>query len=243
MPNPVLGYNYQGRDGELRFLDKSQSGAGAAGTPYGYVAHFEEMNLTLQERPRPQEFLRLDRERLNAFVHTQLGSDEPLAEGFDISFGARISSLETDALMEFVGVKFMGQGEVAASSWNVKGTPAVGLVSTKGRAKTGDGLYGGGITDGRGSLVVLPAFADPKKVCVDVETGWAKRDGSQFFGMRLKEVNFDPGQQRIAESGDFVTLTMTGRCYGGVDHITSFSRAMDVLTISLLATTISSFSS
>lgn len=243
MANPNLGYNYQGRDGELRFLDKSQSGAGANGTPYGYVAHFEEMNLTLQERPRPQEFLRLDRERLNVFAHTQLGSDEPLAEGFDVSFGAKISSLETNGLMEFVGVRYMGQGEVGASSWNVKGTPAVGLVSTKGRQKSGDGLYGGGITDGRGSIVVLPALADPKKVCVDMETGWAKRDGAQFFGMRLKEVLFDPGAQRIAESGDFVTLTMTGRCYGGVDHITGFSRAMDVLSMTVLGSTLTSFSS
>ena len=238
MTNPVIGYNYQGRDGELRFLDKSQSGAGASGTPYGYIAHFEELNLTAQERPRPQEFLRLDRERLNAYAHTQLGSDEPLAEGFDITFGARLSSLETDGLLEMVGVKYMGQGEVAATAWSVKGTPAAGLVSTKGRQKSGDGLYGGGITDGRGSIVVLPSLADPKKVCVDMETGWAKRDSSQFFGLRFKEVLFDPGAQRYAESNDFVTITFTGRCYGGVDHITAFSRAIDVLTSSVLGTSL-----
>lgn len=240
MPNPNIGYNYQGRDGELRFLDKSQSGQGAAGTPWGYIAHFEELNLAMQFRPRPQEFPRLDRERLNDYVHTQLGSDEPLFDGFDVTFGARLSSLETNGLLQFVGVKYMGQGEAVASAWNVKGTPAVGLVSTKGRAKTGDGLYGGGITDGRGSIVVLPAFADPKKVAVDVETGWAKRDASQFFGLRLKEVMFDPGAQRVTESADFVTIAMTGRCYGGVDDITTFSRAMDVLTSTVMGTSISS---
>ena len=240
MANPQIGYNYQGRDGELRFLDKSQSGAGAAGTPWGYITHFEELNLNMQFRPRPQEFPRLDRERLNDYVHTQLGSDEPLFDGFDITVGARVSSLETDGLLQFLGVKYMGQGEVLASAWNVKGTPAAGLVSTKGRGRTGDGLYAGGIVDGRGSIVFLPQFADPKKVAVDIETGWAKRDASQFFGLRAREVVFDPGAQRVTESADFVTLALTGRCYGGVDHLTQFSRAMDVLTSTLMGTSISS---
>lgn len=239
MANPNLGYNLQGRDGELRLYDKSQSGAGAAGTPWAIVAHFEELNFSAQYRPRPQEFIRLDRERLNPYTHTQLGSDEPLAEGFDISFSTRLSSLEKNALLEFAGVKYMGQAEVLASAWNVKGTPTVGLVSTKGRQKTGDGLYGGGITDGRGSVVILPPFADAKKACVDLETGWAKRDGSEFVGIRYKEVIFDPGAVRVAESGDFVTFSMTGKCYGGVDDITSFSRAMDVLTSTLLGTSLS----
>lgn len=240
MANPSVGYNYQGRDGELRFLDKSQSGAGASGTPYGYITHFEELNLNMQFRPRPQEFPRLDRERLNSYVHTQLGSDEPLFDGFDITVGARVSSLETDGLLEFLGVKFMNQGEALAAAWNVKGTPAAGLQSTKGRLRTGDGLYAGGIVDGRGSLVFLPAFADPKKVAVDMETGWAKRDSSQFFGLRAREVNFDPGAQRVTESADFVTLSLTGRCYGGVDHLTGFSRAMDVLTMTLMGTSLTS---
>ncbi len=238
MANPNLGYNLQGRDGELRLLDKSQSGAGVGGTPYGMVAHFEELNFSAQFRPRPQEFIRLDRERLNSYTHTQLGSDEPLADGFDITFSTRLSSLEKNALLEFAGIKFMNQGEVLASAWNVKGTPTTGLVSTKGRGR-GDGLYSGGITDGRGSLVFLPAFADSKKACVDLETGWAKRDGSEFVGLRYKEVLFDPGGVRIAETGDFVTFSMTGRCYGGVDDITSFSRAIDVLTMNVLGTSLS----
>lgn len=234
-----VGINLGARDGELRFLDKTQGGAGAAGTPYGYQVHFESMNLNLQYRARPQEFLRTDRERLNAYVHTSLGSDEPLADGFDITFGAHISSKETNGLMEFVGVKFMSSGETPASSWNVKGTPVVGLVSTKGRQKTGDGLYGGGIVDGRGSIIILPGFADSRKVCVDMETGWAKRDGSEFFGVRAKEINFDPGAQRITESADFVDLALTGKCYGSVEDITAFSRAINVLDMTLMSTSLS----
>lgn len=238
MANPVLGYNLQGRDGELRLLDKSQSGAGAGGTPWAIVGHFEELNFNAQFRPRPQEFIRLDRERLNSYTHTQLGSDEPMAEGFDITFSTRLSSLEKNALLEFAGIKYMGLGE-SAQTWNVKGTPAVGLVSTKGRLKSGDGLYGGGIVDGRGSIVVLPAFADARKTCVDLETGWAKRDGSEFVGFRYREVLFEPGAQKLGETADLITFSLTGRCYGGVDDITSFSRAMDVLTSTVLGTSLS----
>jgi hypothetical protein len=229
------GQNYQGRDGALRLLDKSQSGAGASGTPYGLQAYFEQMDLTITFPARPDEIVRLDRERFTSDAHLQLGSEEPLFNPIDISFAFRMSSQHQDALLEFVGTKYMGLQGTNTTAWSVKGTPAAGLTSTKGRALSGDGLYGGGRIDGKGSAVVLPPFADKKKVCVDLETTWFERDGTNRFGFRVTELFFEPSQQRVAEAADGLTVTLTGRCYGGVQPITSFSRAMDVLTSQLFS--------
>lgn len=239
MPGAFYGKNYQARDGELRLLDKSQSGAGASGTPYGYKAQFEQMDGAFGFRPRPQEFPRLNRQRLDDSAHRQLGSDEPLFEGIDATFSFVMSSKETDGLLEFAGTKYMNLESTNANLWNVKGTPAAGLVSTIRRARTGDGLYGGGIVDSKGSIVVLPSLADPKKVGVDIEIGWAERDLTGFFGFRMKEAVFMPEAQRVAESPDFVTVSMTARVYGQIEHITAFSRAIDVLTSQVLTTTVS----
>ena len=233
------GFNYQGRDGELRLIDKSQSGAGAAGTPYGYKVQFENMDFSGNLRPRPQDFTRLNRQRVDTSAHRQLGSDEPLFEGIDVAFSFVMSSKETDGLLEFAGVHYMGLESTNASLWNVKGTPAAGLVSTISRGYSGDGLYGGGILDSKGSIAVLPGLADPKKVGVDVEVIWDTRSLNASFGFRFQEVVFPPESQRIAESPDFVTVNMTGRCYGRTTRITQFSRSIDVLTSQALSSTVS----
>lgn len=240
------GYNYSARDGELRFLDKTQGGAVLAGTPWGIRVAFEQMDLAIGLRPRPPQLVRLDRERFNQLAHRQLGSDEVLFEGIDVNFSYHMSSRETHAMLEFAGVIYAGKEGTntadATNGWRVKGTPAAGLVSTIGRAKSGDGLYAGGIIDGKGSLVTLPAQADPKVIGVDIETGWANRDTSEFFGIRLKEAVFDPGAQRVSESADFVTVNMTAKVYGQVEPITAFSRALNVLTIQAMPTSLSNLS-
>lgn len=241
------GYNYQGRDGELRLIDKSQSTAGANGTPWGVRVSFEQMDLNMNLRPRPPQNPRLDREKFNSLAHRQLGADDNLFNPITVTFGFHMSSRETTALLEMAGVVYMNKIGTntadATNGWRVKGTPSAGLVSTINRAKSGDGLYAGGILDGKGSLVTLPAMADPKVVGVDMETIWAKRDTSEASGFRFKESVFDPGKQRIVESADYVTVSMSADVYGNVEPITAFSQAMSVLTSQVMPTTLSSLDS
>lgn len=229
----ATGRNYQGRDGEIRFLDNSQGAQGAAATPFGIRVAFEQMDLTISPRPRPEDMIRMDRERFNDNTHLLIGSEEDLLIPTDITLGFRMSSEETDAVLQFVGFDWAGlegasTGD-ATNPWAVKGTPTAGLVSTKNRALSGDGLYVGGVIDSKGSAVRLPTFADKKKVAVDIETIWNERDGSNKFGMRLKEVFFDPGRQSINESAEDVVVRLTGSLYGNASRITAFSRARDVL--------------
>lgn len=226
----ATGQNYQGRDGFLRLLDKSQSGAGANGTPWGYQVSFEQMDLKVTFPARPEEIPRLDRERFTADAHLQLGSEENLFQKIDISFAMAVSSRETDSLLEFVGVPYMGNQGNNTAAWNVKGTPAAGLVSTKGRALSGDGLYAGGRIDGKGSAVVLPPFADTKKVCVDLESIWQERNGANKYGLRMREVFFEPSAQNVSESADRLIINLTGGVYGGIEKISSFSSTLNVLT-------------
>lgn len=234
----ATGLNYQGRDGELRFLDKSQASAGAAGTPWGLKLTFSNMDLTLNYPARPEETLRLDRQRQSSDAHYLVGDETALYDPVDVTFSALLSSQETDAILDFIGVNWAAKETAnlgdATNPWNVKGTPAAGLVSTKGRGLTGDGLYGGGRIDAKGSAFQLPTFADKKKqTVVDIEVIWQERDGSNKYGLRLKEVYFEPGRQRIGEAADNVTVTLTGQMYGSAERITSFSRAMNVLTSEL----------
>ena len=234
----ATGVNYQGRDGEMRLLDKSQASAGAAGTPWGLKVLFEQMDFQMSFQKRAEDLVRLDRQRITDDAHLQIGSEENLYQPVQCTFSTVLSSQETDAIMQFVGVDWMQKATAntadPANPWAVKGTPAAGLVSTKSRAKTGDGLYSGGRVDSKGSLVVLSTFADRKKVAVDVEVMFQERDGSNKFGYRLKEVLFEPGSQQLNESADFVMLKMTGMVYGEAQRITAFSRSMSVLTSQVL---------
>ena len=186
---------------------------------------------------RPEEVIRLDRMRITDDAHLQLGSDEILYQPVDVSFSFAMSSKETDALLQFVGVDWAQIGHTTTATWQVKGTPNTGffgnagLVSTKARALSGDGLYAGGRVDGKGSIVVLQGFSDVKKVAVDAEVIWEEASGANSFGYRLKEINFEPGRQQISESADNVIVRLTGMMYGEMQRITAFDRGMDILTI------------
>ena len=232
----ATGINYQGRDGELRVIDKSQAGVGASGTPWGFSVKFEQMDFQVGLQARPEEMVRLDRQRITNDAHLQIGSEENIYQAIDASFSFVMSSQETDALMQFVGTDWAQIGHTTTATWQVKGTPQGGLVSTKGRGLSGDGLYAGGRVDSRGSIVALQGFADAKKVAVDVEVIWKERSGANQFGFRLKEACFEPGRQQISESADYVTVRLTGMVYGEVSRITGFSRAMDIMTIQRFTT-------
>lgn len=230
----ATGLNYQGRDGEIRFLDKSQGGAGASGTPFGIKILFSQMDFQMSFQKRPEELKRLDRQRITSDAHLQVGSEENLYDPVQCSFSYIMSSLETDAVLQFTGLdwsqKATAQTGDATNPWAVKGTPAAGLVSTKGRGLTGDGLYAGGRVDSKGSLIALQGFADKKKIAIDVEFMCQERDGSNKFGYRIKEVQFEPGSQNINESADFIMVKLTGNVYGEAQRITAFSRMLNVLT-------------
>lgn len=233
MPGSKPGINVQGRDGELRLLDKSQASAGASGTPYGLRATFESMDLSVTPPARVEELSRQDRERLTVDAHYVPGSEMSLMDASDVSFSAALSSQETDAILQFIGNQWAGEEGTSKSTWQVKGTPSAGLVSTKSRALSGDGLYIGGRIDAKGSAIRLPDFGDQKKVAVDMEIAWTERAGANRYGMRLKEIYFPPEAQRVGESAELVTISLTGRMYGEYQRITSFSRLMDVLTSTL----------
>lgn len=233
----VAGINYQGRDGVLHIIDNSQSGAGAAATPWGIKVRFAQMDFKVSMQQRPEELTRLDRQRITDDAHLQVGSEENLYTPVTATFSFAMSSQETDAVQEFVGLQFAQlegsyanmSGMTPANRWTVKGTPTAGLVTTKARAKTGSGQYSGGRIDSKGSAIALQAFADKKKVAVDVEMIFQEVDGSNKFGYRLNEAHFAPGQQSIGESADFVIVSMTSLVYGEVERITAFSRALDIL--------------
>jgi len=224
------GINYQGRDGELRIYDNSQSSAGAAATPYAYRVLFEQMDFQAGYQARPEEAARLDRQRITDDAHLQLGSDETLYNPVDVSFSMAVSSEHTDAIMEIIGASWAAIGHTTSASWKVKGTPAAGLVSTKARALSGDGQYAGGRVDGRGSIVRLQGFADAKKTAVDVEVIFKEPAGGNKWGLLMKEVNFEPGRQQISESADYVIMRLTGAMYGEMVSISAFHRAIDIMT-------------
>lgn len=229
------GINYQGRDGELHLIDNSMGGQTTAATPWGLKVRFEQMDFNASYQARPEELKRLDRQKLTSDAHLQIGSEENLFDPTSITFSFAMSSQETDSILQFIGVDYAqkagGSTSAPGNTWNVKGTPTgnVGLVTTKSRQLTGSGQYVGGRVDGKGSAVALPAFADPKKVAVDVEVMWAERTSNNPFGYRCKEVHFAPDQQKIAESADFVIVNLTGMMYGEMQRITSFARAMDIM--------------
>lgn len=237
---PVFtGINYQGRDGELHIIDNSQASQGAAATPWGLKVRFSQMDFNTGFQARPEELKRLDRQKLTTDAHLQIGSEENLFDPVNLTFSFVMSSQETDSIMQMVGQdyaqKIGGSTTAPGNTWNVKGTPdgtgghSTGLATTKSRPITGSGQYGGGRVDGKGSLVALPGFADPKKVAVDVEVMWAERTTANAFGYRCKEVHFAPGEQKIAESADFVTISLTGMMYGEMQRITQFARALDIM--------------
>ena len=228
------GINIQGRDGELHLLDNSQASATTAATPWGFKVAFSQMDMTINFPPRPEEMTRQDRERLTTDAHYVPGSELPLMDPVDVGWTFLVSSRETDAVLQFVGVQYMGEEGAATSAWNVKGTPTAGLVSTKSRPLSGSGNYIGGRIDGKGSAIRLPVFGDVKKVALDVETSWTERDGSNRYGLRLKEVFFDPSAQSVGEGADQVVLNLTGRVYGEYQRLTAFTRALDVLTNTLI---------
>lgn len=174
---------------------------------------FSEMNLQVPEGAnRPEEMIRLDRGQLNSNAHYIQGLDDPIVEPAQMSVSFRlISGTNKNLIHDFLGLRF-ASGQQA--TWEAGGTP-VALTTTKG---TSAGRPAG-LT---GTLVVLPLFTDPKKVCVNVECLWDDLTGSKI-GRLLSECYFRPGEQTLNEAPDAVMVNLNGLVYGQIKDITVFT--------------------
>ena len=198
---------YYGKNGELRFYD------GTTPTPNYIVLPFSEMNLTVPEGAnRPEEIIRLNRGQLDTVSHYIQGLDDPIVEPVQAttSFGL-ISGTNKNLIHDFLGLRFASGQQ---GSWQA-GTGPTSLTTTK---STSAGRPAGL----SGSLVTLPLFTDPKKVCVNMECLWDDLNSSKI-GRLLSEAYFRPGEQTLNEAPDGVIVQLNALVYGQIRDITAFS--------------------
>ena len=201
---------YYGKNGELRFYD--------ANDVY-IVIRFSDMNFTGPEgAARPEEILRLNRGQLDSNAHYIQGLDDPIVGPARITTSYKVESgANKDTMQAFLGWRYAAGQD---ASWEA-GSGPTSLSTTKG---TSSGRPAG-LT---GTLVTLPLFTDPKKVCVNVEVLWDDLASSKI-GRRYTEVYFDPGAQSINEAPDMVTMNLSGDCYGQIETITAFTSGTELV--------------
>ncbi len=197
----------QGKDGELRFLDRGGiSGADTESTTYYLSLLFCEMDFSGPlSRATTEETLMMDRGNFTTNAHYITGNDEPRYAPYPITFSCRLNDTVNTQIM---------------ADW----LSGVSLISNAASGSTL--LYsweGGSTIDGN----TLKAFQDAPKMSYRVEVLW---DGTSDFGMRYEEVYFPPQEQTITESADGVMLSGNGMCYGDVTRITTFQTGTSVLS-------------
>lgn len=207
---------YYGKNGELRLYDGTD--LPTPGTQNWIKLRFSDMNLTVPEgAPRPEEIIRLNRIQLDADAHYVQGSDEAIVGPVAMTTSFKMESgTNKDLIHKFLGIRFASGQQ---GTWQV-GSGPVTLVSTKGKSAGRPA----GLT---GTLVPLPPFTDPKKVCINVECIWDDLNGSKE-GRKLEEVYFNPGQQSLNEGPDAVTVNLNGEVYGQISEITAFTSGSEV---------------
>jgi len=200
----------------MRFYDGT--GLPTPGTQNYIKLRFSEMNLTVPEGAnRPEEILRLNRGQLDANAHYVQGLDDPIVEPVQMTTSFRLESgAQKELVHEFLGLRF-ASGQDA--TWNA-GTGSVALVTTKGKSVGRPA----GLT---GTLVVLPLFTDPKKVCVDAVGLWDDLTGNKI-GRSLTETYFRPGEQSLNEAPDGVMVSLNGQVYGSIASITAFAAGTEL---------------
>jgi len=190
---------YTSIQGQIRLYDGSA-------TPYYVALTFDEGNLSAPSgRARPEETAIFHRGRGAKGVHYISGPDAPILEPLELTFGLRVQNVLATA-QKFRAA--MCNPDLAAT-WEVDGDT---WVSTKGDFT---------LTDGDGNSFTDPAFADSKKVCVNVEILWTL--DSVAYGFKYGAVYFPPDQQSLAESEEGVIISATGLIYGTITEITSFT--------------------
>lgn len=193
------------RDGQLRLYD-------ATATPFYIEIPFIQANFTApMMRPRPEEMNILDRGRMknsNAFWHTILGPDDPIAAPLPLTFSFRLVNTDPGwkKWRQALNLDFASTWTVGSNTW----------VSAKGTTQV---LSGGPEVP---TLVTTPLFSDLRKRCVNVCVLWADPDGISDLGYKWSEVYFPPDQQQLNEGNDIVEVRASGQIYGAIVEITAF---------------------
>jgi hypothetical protein len=194
-----MARTYIGKKGTFRLYD-------GTGTPFYLEFVYDQMDFNgVMGRARPEEILVLDRGTLNSNVHYVQGTDEPILEPVDISISCRLDDTTMrQRLRDALNID-------SAATWDVDGDT---WVTTKGTTT---------LLSSTGSSVTTPTFADTAigKRCVNVEILWD--EGSSDIGVKYAEVYFPAAEQKIAEAADSLTVSLSGKVYGAITEITSFT--------------------
>ena len=185
---------FQGKDGQLRLYEY-----GTSGISFYMKVLFCEMNYDGPlARLRGEERLIMDRGMWDSNAHYVTGNDEPRYAPMPLTFSCRVADTAlfgtfADWVSGVTRLKSSTGGTTIIKSWSGKTT-----------------------IDG----VTTPVFADTAKSTYRVEVLW---DGTNDFGFRSEEVYFPPGEQKITESADALTITVNGQIMGDVTRISAFT--------------------
>jgi len=179
------------KDGTARLYDSTA-------TPFYYKILFLEDGVSGPAgRPRPEEFLMLDRGLFTADSAYRMGDDSPIVEPLDITI--RVALTTTTPTYFF---QALSCGTINEDVW----------VTTKGDTQ---------LVNGAGSSITTPAFADSSKKCVNLEVLW--ECGATDMGLKWAEVYFDPASITLGEGAEGVFVEAAGKIYGLISWITSLT--------------------
>ena len=155
--------------------------------------------------PRQEEQLVLNRGTVDANAHYVKGPDDKLMEPVDISFSAMVrNDQQTINILDWIAA----MNDALATQVNSKT-----LVSTE------EDTQRDGATNN-------PAFADSNKGACNVE--YLMETGGTDLGFKYAEVYFAADQVSISESDEEIVISLTGKVYGTITRITSFTAGSDI---------------
>lgn len=147
-------------------------------------------------RPRQEEQLVLNRNRMDSYGHYVKGSDDKIFEPIELAFSCIIDdTYNKDYIMKALECDNPNTG-----TWTSAGT------TTKEDTKNDGTNYN-------------PPFADTNKKTVDIQILWT---GSNPWGMAYYEVYFPLQEQGVAEAEEEITLSCRGGVYGVAERIYGF---------------------
>jgi len=179
------------KDGTARLYDSTA-------TPFYFEIVFLEDGISGPAgRPRPEEFLMLDRGEFTANSAYRMGDDSPITEPLDITIRAALTTTTPTYLYQALIC-----GTINEDAW----------ATTKGDST---------LTNGAGSSITCPAFADSSKKCVNLEVLW--ECGATDMGLQWMEIYFDPGSITFSEGAEGLIVEAAGKIYGDINWITSLT--------------------